>query len=116
MAVLWEREAATADEVRDRLAGAPHDSTVRTLLRILVTKGYVKRRAKSRPAVYLPAVGRDHVQKKATRGLLNRLFGGSAESLILRLLEDEHLTPEQLRRLQETYCPRPQKKKPEAPR
>jgi predicted transcriptional regulator len=39
------------------------------------------------------------VQRKATRSLLERFFGGSANALVLRLLEDEELTPKQLAEL-----------------
>ena len=96
MAVLWDLGRATADEVRRALPGGPHDSTVRTLLRVLVRKGYVAREAEGRAHVYRPAVERSRAQRSALREVLGRFFGGSAEDLVLRLIEDEQLTPAQL--------------------
>ena len=95
MEVLWSAGEATAERVRESLPGQPHDSTVRTLLRILKDKGYV-RLVGRQPVVYQPAVSRQKVQRKATCSLLERFFGGSANELVLRLLEDEELTPQQL--------------------
>jgi len=96
MSVLWDRGRATADEVRRALPDQPHDSTVRTLLRVLERKGYVLREPEGRAYAYLPAVERAGAQRSALRGVLARFFGGSAEDLVLRLIEDEQLTSEQL--------------------
>lgn len=96
MAVLWERGRATADEVRRDLPGTPHDSTVRTLLRVLLRKGFVVREAEGKAHTYRPAVERTKAQQSALRSVLARFFGGSAEDLVLRLIEDEQLSPEQL--------------------
>jgi predicted transcriptional regulator len=95
MEILWSAGEATAERVRESLAGQPHDSTVRTLLRILKDKGYV-RLVGRQPVTYRPAVSRQKVQRTATRSLLERFFGGSANELVLRLLEDEELSPQQL--------------------
>ena len=98
MEVLWSRRAATAEEVRAGLGGESHDSTVRTLLRILMNKGYV--RAKGRqPKVYQPRIAREQAQRTAAQSLLARFFGGAADALVLRLLEDDSLTPAQLEQL-----------------
>ena len=102
MEILWSRGRATADEVRAALADDPHDSTVRTLLRVLKEKGYVKI-AGRQPAVYEPTVPQADVQQSAARTLLNRFFGGSADQLVLRLLEDEQLTAEQLSLLRKQF-------------
>ena len=50
MGVLWSHGDATAEQVREWLPDRPHDSTVRTLLRVLETKGYVVRQGPGRPA------------------------------------------------------------------
>jgi predicted transcriptional regulator len=98
MEVLWSQGAATAEIVCAQLPDKPHDSTVRTILRILVGKGYVKIVGRQ-PAVYRPRVSREEVQSKAARSLLARFFAGSADDLVLRLLEDDELTPQQLDQL-----------------
>src|SRR6476661_4314888 len=95
MEILWLQGEATAETVRQSLPDEPHDSTVRTLLRVLKAKGYVRIRGRQ-PAIYVPIVPRHEVQHTATRRLVEQFFGGSANALVLRLLEDEHLTPGQL--------------------
>ena len=112
MNVLWTKGPSTAEAVREALKDRPHDSTVRTLLRILKSKGYV-RVLGQQPAVYEAAVGRSDVQIKATRSLLTRFFGGSVEALVMRLVEDEELTVEQLAQLRKSLSRR--KRKEEKP-
>ena len=102
MQVLWAAGEATAEHVRRELPDDPHDSTVRTLLRVLQEKGYVETRGRH-PAVYVPLVARQEAQRKAAARLIERLFGGSADALVLRLLENEQLTPQQLDQLQKKY-------------
>jgi len=97
--VLWRREAATAEEVRALLPGDPHDSTVRTLLRVMEQKGLVTHVVEQRKFVYRAQVAQSKAQRKAVRGLIQRLFGGSVRSLVLQLLDDEEITPEELERL-----------------
>lgn len=99
MDVLWSHGDATAEQIGDLLPDRPHDSTVRTVLRILESKGYVARRGPGRPLVYQAVVSRSKAQRSALRRLLSRLFGGSPQALALRLLEDHHLTPEQFQEI-----------------
>ncbi len=109
MNVLWTNGPSTAEAVREALKDRPHDSTVRTLLRILKKKGYV-RILGQQPAVYEATVGRSDVQIKATRSLLTRFFGGSVEALVMRLVEDEQLTVEQLAELRKSLSRRKRKR------
>jgi BlaI family transcriptional regulator, penicillinase repressor len=95
MEVLWSHGEATAEQIRELLPDRPHDSTVRTVLRILEEKGYVARQGPGRPLRYKAIVSRSKAQRTALRRLLGRLFGGSPQALALRLLEDRHLTPAQ---------------------
>lgn len=96
---LWNLGPATAEQIRAALPDGPHDSTVRTLLRVLEGKGYVKHDVRGKSYVYRAAVPRNKAQRTAVRKFVSRLFGGSAEDLVLRLLENEQITPEQLERL-----------------
>src|SRR5262245_25921393 len=96
MDVLWKLGEATAEQVREGLESAAHDSTVRTLLRVLERKGYVSHRQEGKSFRFRAAVPRQKAQRRALRSILARLFAGSAEDLILRLIEDEQITPAQL--------------------
>ncbi len=99
MGVLWSHGSATAEQVRDLLPDRPHDSTVRTLLRVLETKGYVARESPSRPTRYRAVVSQAKAQRSALHSLLIQLFGGSPQALVQRLIDDQKLTPEQFREL-----------------
>jgi BlaI family penicillinase repressor len=108
MEVLWSHGEATAETVRLALPDEPHDSTVRTLLRVLKDKGYIRVIGRQ-PAKYQARVSREQAQSKAASSLLARLFGGAADALVLRLLEDERLTPQQIEQLRKQLQSRPRK-------
>src|SRR4051794_32819985 len=108
MDVLWSQGQATAETVRLALPNEPHDSTVRTLLRVLKDKGYVRIIGRN-PATYEPLVSREQAQSTATQSLLTRLFQGAADVLVLRLLEDEQLTAEQIGELRKKIKTRKRK-------
>ncbi len=105
MNVLWSQGCSTAETVREALIDRPHDSTVRTMLRVLKEKGYVRIRGRQ-PATYEAKVDRAQVQTKAMRSLLSRFFGGSVEALVLNLVDDEELTLEQLDQLRKSLVRR----------
>lgn len=96
MEVLWEQGNASAETVRAALADKPHDSTVRTILRVLESKGYVRHRRQGRAYIYRAVIQRTGAERRAVRSMLKRFFGGSAEALVMRLIADEQLSPEKL--------------------
>ena len=55
---------------------------------------------KDRAYFYKPVVSRSQVTREHMSDIVDRLFGGSAESLVMSLVETKHLTPETLARLQ----------------
>lgn len=110
MEIIWSHGNATAEQIRDLLPDRPHDSTVRTLLRILESKGYVSRQGPGRPIFYKAVVSRSKAQRTALRRLLGRFFGGSPEALALQLLEDRHLSPAQFQRLARAHQPQSETK------
>jgi BlaI family transcriptional regulator, penicillinase repressor len=99
MDVVWRLEEATAEQVRDAIPGKPHDSTVRTLMRVLEAKGYLAHETRGKAYIYRATVGRQKAQRLALRNVLTRFFAGSAEDLVLRLIEDEDLSPDRLEEL-----------------
>jgi len=96
MDAVWRLGEATAEKVREAMPEPLHDSTVRTLLRVLESKGYLGHEARGKAYVYRAVVERTKAQRRALGSVLSRFFGGSAEDLVLRLIEDERITPEQL--------------------
>ena len=89
MDILYRRGRATASEVMDDLSGNPHDSTVRTQLRVLERKGYVRHEEAGLRYIYLPAVPRHTARKSALRHVIDTFFDGSAEKVVGALLGGE---------------------------
>ncbi len=103
MQVLWEKREATVQQVLDRM---PQDrglayTTVQTMLNVLHRKGRVERDLRERAYSYRPVLSRQKALGLAVGDLVDRVFGGSAESLVMNLLETRRLTPEKLVKLRE---------------
>jgi BlaI family penicillinase repressor len=101
MNVLWARGPATVAAVQEALPGLPRlaYTTVQTMLNILHRKGKAKRTLKGRAFEYAAAVSRQRAARTAVRDVIDRLFGGSAESLVMSLIEQRHLSPAKLAEL-----------------
>jgi predicted transcriptional regulator len=101
MSVLWEIGPANAQTVQKSLRGRDLAyTTVQTMLNVLHRKHKVKRRLKDRAYLYRPVFSRERAVKQAVTDMLNRFFGGSADSLVLNLIETHQLKPEQIARIQ----------------
>jgi predicted transcriptional regulator len=103
MDILYKRGRATAGEVMEDLPGDPHDSTVRTQLRVLEEKGHVSHEEHGLRFVYIPAVPRRAARKSALRHLVDTFFDGSAEQVVAAVLggEGSKLSQEELERISE---------------
>ena len=102
MKILWAGGAATVEEVRQRMPGQakPAYTTIQTMLNLLEKKGKAKRNLVERAYVYQATESKAQARSHTLTDLINRMFGGSAEELVLGLLETKHLTPEKLAKLQ----------------
>ena len=102
MNVLWETGPANVQTVQGHIQGRELAyTTVQTMLNVLHRKRKVKRQLKDRAYVYRPILSRQKAVTQAVGDVLDRFFGGSADSLVLNLVETRYLTPEKLARLQE---------------
>lgn len=99
MQILWETGPANVQTVQRRLERGSAYTTVQTMLNVLHRKGKVTRTLRDKAYFYRPAVSRRQVVGQAVGDLVERLFGGSAEGLVMSLLETRRLTPEKLSRL-----------------
>ena len=99
MQVLWRNGPATVHAVQAGLERRLAYTTVQTMLNLLNHKQKVKRALKDRAYVYAAAVSRDHEVGKTMSDIIDRLFGGSAENLVMSLVETRKLTPAKLSRL-----------------
>ena len=99
MKVLWETGPANVQTVQQGLERELAYTTVQTMLNVLHRKDKVTRELKEKAYFYHPAVSRSQVMKQTVGDLVDRMFGGSAESLVMSLLETRRITPETLARL-----------------
>jgi predicted transcriptional regulator len=101
MKILWRRgESAVSDLVSDMSDTTPLAYTsVLTTIRILEKKGYVCHRQEGRAFLYSPCVAEQDAGQSEVRQLLQRFFGNSREQLLLSLLGDDEISPNELRRL-----------------
>src|SRR5437588_11174114 len=101
MNVLWETGPANVQTVLAKITGRDLAyTTVQTMLNVLHRKGKVRRQLKDRAYIYRPVFSRQKAITQAVGEMLDRFFGGSAESLLLNLVETRQLTPEKLARIQ----------------
>lgn len=107
MHAFWNQEGdrqPTAIEVRDELARGGRElayTTVATLIRILCDKGFLEQTNSERPFTYRPIRSFDEVSGSLVGDLVERLFGGQREQLLLRLLEEKKLTAKERAVLEE---------------
>lgn len=90
-------------QVRDALPDPPSYSSVRTMMRSLESKGFLKHRQSGKRYVYRATQSREHAVKSALRHLLTTFFGGSAVAAVAAILDAEtrQLGHEELRRIEE---------------
>ena len=101
MNVLWETGPANVQTVQAKFEGRQLAyTTVQTMLNVLHRKGKVKRQMKDRAYLYRPILSRQRAVTNAVGDMLDRFFGGSADSLVLSLLESRKLTPQKLAEIQ----------------
>jgi predicted transcriptional regulator len=99
MDVLWEHGPSVVADVQKQLSDELAYTTVLTVLRTLEAKGYVRHEEEGRQHRYFAAVQRQAAQKSALKHLLGKFFKNSSELLFARLVSDQKLTPEQIRRM-----------------
>ena len=103
MDILYQLGRATAADLMKALPGEPSDSTVRTQLRVLESKGHVRHEEEGLKYVYLPVVPRRVVRKSALKHVMNTFFDGSVEKVVAALLGPDggRLSEEELDRISE---------------
>jgi BlaI family transcriptional regulator, penicillinase repressor len=103
MDVLWLKGSGTVQQVLDSITEKPAlaYNSVLTTIRVLERKGYLKHLKDGRAFTYTPVVGRKEATRSEIRHLVSRFFKNSHEQLVLNLLEDQGIEPEELGRLRQ---------------
>jgi predicted transcriptional regulator len=102
MKIVWQREAATVRDVYEALLERRKIAytTVMTMMKILEQKKYLKKSQVDRAYVYRPAQPKKQVIGAMVREFVNRVFNGSAEPLLVHLVEDRRISAEELEEIQ----------------
>lgn len=122
MDVVFARGDATVSQILDGIPDPPMRGALRTLLRILETKGHLARGKQGRELVYRPTQARGQAGRSALRRVLDVFFGGSLEHAVAAHLSDPQraagLTPDEVRRLSDLIekAGKPQAVKPQTGR
>jgi predicted transcriptional regulator len=98
MKVIWDRDAVTVRDVYEVLLERRKVAytTVMTMMKILEEKKYLKKTQGERAFIYRPAKPKRQVVGEMVRDFIDRVFNGSAEPLLVHLVEDKHLSEEDL--------------------
>lgn len=98
MQVLWSEGPGNVQQVQTGLATQTElaYNTVQTMLNILERKGRVQRTLEGRAFVYSAVVSEETVLGQAVRDLVERMFGGSSEQLVMSLIKSRQVDPERI--------------------
>ena len=96
MRVIWELGEVTVKDVKDRLSGDRHYNSVLTIIRVLERKGHLVHREQGRTYIYRASEPKEKAHQWAISHLVKQIFGGSATSLVLNLVETGDLTREDI--------------------
>ena len=98
MKIVWAREVSTVRDVYETLLERRKIAytTVMTMMNILEQKKYLRKSAEDRAYIYRPAKPKKQVIQGMVREFVDRVFNGSAEPLLVHLIEDRRLTNKDL--------------------
>ena len=100
MKALWESGPSTVQTVQRHLHGRNLAyTTVQTMLNVLLRKHRVKRSLKQRAYFYRPTISRQRVAAQMIKDIVDRLFAGSAERLVMSMVETRDISTDELARL-----------------
>jgi len=99
--VLWDQGPGSVREVLEGVNAARPEplayTTVLRFLQIMMEKGLVVRADGERGHIYEPAVPADGTKRQMVRDLMDRVFGGSAQALVLQALGARKVSATELR-------------------
>jgi predicted transcriptional regulator len=103
LAVLWERGPSTVREVHEALHADTDTgyTTTLKLMQIMAEKGLLSRRDAGRRHIYKPAISQERTQKQVVGEMLEKVFAGSAEKLVMRALSAKKVSAKELKRIRE---------------
>jgi len=101
MKLVWQRETASVRDIYEALLDKRKIAytTVMTMMKILETKGYLKKRRLDRAFIYRPARPKSQVIGGMLREFIDRVFNGSAEPLLVHLVQSRQIREKDLQKI-----------------
>jgi BlaI family penicillinase repressor len=101
MEVVWRKHPITALEVVQQLTHYKQwqDQTIRTMLRRLIRKKALTYKAEGKVYYYQPKISREQCVRGESRSFLERIFGGATQPLLVQLVQESKLSPEEIAEL-----------------
>jgi BlaI family transcriptional regulator, penicillinase repressor len=109
MDYIWTHGPCSSEACREGLATSRpmKDSTIRTVLRRLEEKGFLTHETEGRTFIYKASDARQNVAVRAVKAIIDRFCGGSAEQLVLGMVNNAVLNRKQLERLARKIADKP---------
>jgi predicted transcriptional regulator len=103
LGVLWVRGPSTVRDVHEALQHGEETgyTTTLKLMQIMVEKGLLVREDDGKRHIYRPALSEEKTQKQLLGDLLDKVFAGSAEKLVMRALAARKVSAKELQRIRE---------------
>ena len=103
MQVVWRRGRCTVSEVQGKMEPPLAYTTVQTMLNILERKGKLKRELEGRAYIYSATITEAKALGQGVRDLIDRMFGGSSEELVMSLLRNGEIDARKLAELTDRF-------------
>ena len=103
MQVIWKRGSSTVNEVQAALKSQLAYTTVQTVMNILARKGKLSRQLQGRAYLYSAKISETRALGQSVRDLIDRMFSGSSEQLVMSLLKNRQIDPRKLEQLTERF-------------
>ncbi len=100
MDIIYGLGEASVGDVHQRLPDAPSYSAVRTMIRLLESKGLLQHRQEGIKYIYRPTQSKQAASKRAIKHLIKTFFSGSPSDAVAALLESEPLTDHDLAQIE----------------
>jgi predicted transcriptional regulator len=99
MKLIWQMGEATVKDIQEQLPGAQHYNSVLTIIRVLERKGHLVHRAEGKTFFYSAGESGEKARIRLLRHLIDQVFGGSAASVVLNLVQAGDLSKKDLDRI-----------------
>ena len=103
MQAVWRADGGTVSAVQEQMGGELAYTTVQTMLNILVRKGKLRRQREGRAFLYTAAESEAKARKETLRDLIDRMFGGRSEELVMSLLKSREINTKKLAELAKRF-------------